>query len=272
MFQVEKEMVEKGLAEEVAKRVGEYVQHKGTVQEMLEHLEANSTLTANENVKAGLEDIRLLASYLEPLGIKADRISFDLTLARGLDYYTGLIYEVIHQSPSKPSDKKKSSHDTAVGSIAAGGRYDNLVGMYSKKGASFPCVGVSFGVERIFTLLKAKNEKNQRAGQTDVFVMAFGGQEFDGLLSERLAITSQLWDAGISADFAPKVKPKLPAQFKAATDVPLAVILGQDELAAGQVRVKLLGLPDGHPNKEGVLVPKTDVVAEVQKRLQELAL
>jgi len=65
-----------------------------------------------------------------------------------------------------------------------------------------------------------------------------------------------------------KVKPKLPQQFKAAVDVPLAVILGQDELAAGKVRVKVLGLSDGHPEKEGVLVETEELVTEVQKRLQ----
>lgn len=266
---VKKEMVqEKGLPEDVADRVGGYVKHNGTMREMLELLNADATLTANENVKAGLDDITLLVSYLEALGV-ANKVSFDLSLARGLDYYTGLIYEVICTSTTASSDKKvkKGDESSQVGSIAAGGRYDNLVGMYSK--GTIPCVGISFGVERIFTILKARNsEESQRTRELDVYVMAFGGKEFDGLLLERLAITSQLWDAGIRTEFAAKVKPKLPQQFKAATDVPLAIILGQDELAAGQVRLKLLGLPEGHPDKEGVLVSKVDIVAEVRKLLK----
>jgi histidyl-tRNA synthetase len=259
-------MVEKGLSDEVAHRVGEYVQHSGTIHSMLQMLGSNSAIIANENVKAGLDDITLLASYLEPLGIKDDKVLLDFRLARGLDYYTGLIFEVVCRSGAPVSDRRRtpSSDSSPIGSIAAGGRYDNLVGMYSRRAAPFPCVGVSFGVERIFTILKARDEGSRRTGHVDVYVMAFG----DGLLLERLAITSQLWDAGIKAEFTAKVKPKLSQQFRNAEGVPLAVILGQDELA---VRLKILGLSDNHPEKEGVLVAKADIVAEVQKRLQELS-
>src|SRR5262249_30899754 len=132
---------------------------------------------------------------------------------------------------------------------------------------TIPCVGVSFGVDRIFTILKARYEKQEalRAKKIDVYIMAFG----DGLLLERMSIASQLWDAGIATEFMAKVKPKLPQQFRATTDVPLAIILGQDELTAGKVRVKVLGL-ENHPEKEGVLVEKADLVAEVQKRLSTL--
>lgn len=268
---VKKEMVEeKGLPEAVADRIGEYVKHKGTIRDVLELLKADTELTANEKLKAGLDDISLLVSYLEALGV-ADKVSFDLSLARGLDYYTGLIYEVICTSSTENPDKQRRANgddpSSQVGSIAAGGRYDNLVGMYGKQ--AIPCVGISFGVERIYTILKARSDETKRPHQIDVYVMAFGGKEFDGLLLERLAIASQLWDAGIRTEFAPKVKPKLPQQFKAAADIPLAIILGQDELAAGQVRLKLLGLPEGHPEKDGVLVAKSDIVAEVRKQLEK---
>ena len=106
----------------------------------------------------------LLASYVEAFGI-ADKISFDLSLARGLDYYTGLIYEVINLPPKaeegQASGKKSKKDDPAsqVGSIAAGGRYDNLVGMYGKP--TVPCVGISFGVDRIFTILEARRRKDE---------------------------------------------------------------------------------------------------------------
>ncbi|MCJ1308719.1 Cytoplasmic and mitochondrial histidine tRNA synthetase [Agyrium rufum] len=269
---VKKEMVEeKGLPEDVADRIGNYVKHSGSIEDMLKLLNEDTTFTANEKVKGGLNDIALLSSYLDALGV-SKKVSFDLSLARGLDYYTGLIYEVICTTPASDSDKKKRrpngpDQSTEVGSVAAGGRYDNLVGMYCKD--TIPCVGISFGVERIFTILKARSQDAQKTREMDVYVMAFGGKGFDGLLPERLAITSQLWDAGIKAEFTAKVKPKLPQQFKAAAEVPIAIILGQDELAAGQVKIKLLGLSEGHPEKEGVLIAKTDVVAEVQKRLQQ---
>jgi histidyl-tRNA synthetase len=172
--------------------------------------------------------------------------------------YTGLIYEIIYQ----PSDAEARS--IQVGSIGAGGRYDNLVGMYGKR--SVPCTGISFGVDRILSILKTRGKKDSQlqTEPVDVYVMAFG----DGLLRDRMAVAALLWDSGIRAEFMAKAKPKLSQQFKAAVDVPLAVILGQDELAMGKVRLKVLGLPDGHPEKEGVLVEKEALVSEVQKRLQ----
>ncbi|KAF1813479.1 histidyl-tRNA mitochondrial precursor [Eremomyces bilateralis CBS 781.70] len=280
--EVKKEMVEsKGIPDEVADRIGEYVQQSGPIADMLERLQADSKLTSNDDVKAGLSDLSLLVTYLQAMGV-ADKISFDLSLARGLDYYTGLIYECVvgptaatepnasaPKSKSKSKSKKSDDPSSLVGSIGAGGRYDNLVGVFGKR--TIPCVGISFGVDRIFTILKAKREREAgaapRTRETDVYVMAFGGKGFDGLLAERMSVISALWDAGIRAEFSPKVKPRLPQQFKAAADVPLAVILGQDELAAGKVKIKVLGLESDHPEKEGVMVDRADVAAEVRKRL-----
>jgi histidyl-tRNA synthetase len=179
------------------------------------------------------------------------------------NYLLGLIYEAVIELTAKDR-----SAETRVGSIAAGGRYDNLVGMYGRK--QIPCVGISFGVDRIFTILKARHEKEkQRVRGSDVFVMAFGGK--NGLLTERMGIARTLWDAGISAEFSPKAKPRLPQQFKAAETggVPLAVIIGEDELKAGKVKVKVMGLPDGHPDKEGKLIEKTDLAAECKRLLAE---
>ncbi|KHN99810.1 histidyl-tRNA synthetase [Metarhizium album ARSEF 1941] len=276
---VKKEMVEeKGLASEVADRIGEYVRHAGTISETLQLLNSREELVANEQVKRGLDDMALLSSYVEAFGI-ADKISFDLSLARGLDYYTGLIYEVINLPPKpeegQDSGKRSKKDDPAsqVGSIAAGGRYDNLVGMYGKR--QIPCVGISFGVDRIFTILEARRKKEgleQRRG-VDVYVMAFGDKTFNGLLPERMAVAQRLWSAGIRAEFSPKVKPKLPQQFKAAEGVPLGVILGQSELDAGQVRLKRLGQGenkgDDKPAEkdDGKLVPLDNLADEVKKLL-----
>ncbi|KAF4583191.1 histidyl-tRNA synthetase [Ophiocordyceps camponoti-floridani] len=271
--EVKKEMVEeKGLTEEVADRIGEYVRHSGTVAEVVELLRANERLCVNEDIKAGLDDMALLASYLKALDVM-HKITFDLSLARGLDYYTGLIYEVINQPPPKTDGEKKNKKDdaaTQVGSMAAGGRYDNLVGMYGKR--TIPCVGVSFGVDRIFTILKARREREKvsKSPSIDVYVMAFGGKDFDGLLPERMDVARRLWSAGIRADFSAKVKPKLPQQFKAAEDAPLGVILGQDELADGKVRLKVLGQvgDKGEAEKDrGDLVRLDDLVGEVKKLL-----
>jgi histidyl-tRNA synthetase len=171
------------------------------------------------------------------------QISFDLSLARGLDYYTGIIYEAIVEasappgfkaantfasSPTatttasapekKPPPKKTSTSATVneeeeidesqvgVGSIAAGGRYDGLVGMFSaaaaaegkKAPASVPCVGVSIGMDRIFALLWPKwVEKGMRSKATMAYVMAAG----NGLLQERVGLVRELREAGVKVCF-----------------------------------------------------------------------
>jgi histidyl-tRNA synthetase len=86
-----------------------------------------------------------------------------------------------------------------------------------------------------------------------------------------MQVARKLWDAGIKAEFSWKVKPKLPAQFKAAevNGVPFAVILGDEELAAGKCRIKELGLPEGHPEKDGVMVELENVDKEVKSRLNK---
>ncbi|TPX08938.1 uncharacterized protein E0L32_009642 [Thyridium curvatum] len=289
--EVRREMTEdKGLAEDIADRIGEWVVLKGK-RELLEKLQKDEKLSANESMKQGMADLELLFTYLEDLEALGP-VSFDLSLARGLDYYTGVIYEVVTEGSAppvasatdgeKPAKKKKSkaSEDddrsddptVGVGSVAAGGRYDNLVGMFSGKN-QVPCVGISFGVDRIFSITKARmaaQKAEVRNNETDVYVMAFGGKGFNGMLKERMSVCSTLWKEGIKAEFLYKNKPKLQNQFKAAetNNVPFAVILGEEELAQGKVKIKQMGLSDGHPEKDGVLVDLSNLAAEVKTRLE----
>ncbi|KAH6888681.1 hypothetical protein B0T10DRAFT_405303 [Thelonectria olida] len=290
---VRKEMTEeKGLDGEVADRIGEWVILKGK-HDLLEKLRGDEKLASNASMKQGMDDIALLFDYLEAFGA-LDRVSFDLSLARGLDYYTGLIYEVVTEGsapkvtpgkegeaapkPAKKKGKKGAEDDdrsddptVGVGSVAAGGRYDNLVGMFSGKN-QIPCVGISFGVDRIFSITKArlaadKSAATVRNNEVDVYVMAFGKS---GFLKERMSVCAKLWEAGIKAEFLYKVKPKVPQQFKAAeaNGVPFAIFLGDDEVAAGKVKIKEMGLQEGHPEKEGILVDLKDMAKEVKVRLQ----
>jgi histidyl-tRNA synthetase len=287
---VRKEMVdEKGLAPEVADKIGKYVVLKGQ-RDLIEKLKQDEELAANPSMQEGFSDMDLLFTYLEAFNA-AHSVSFDLSLARGLDYYTGVIYEVVTEGSApaapasgdakdKPSKKKsgkpgdpdedRSDDPTlGIGSIAAGGRYDNLVGMFSGK-TQVPCVGISFGIDRIFSITQASQKKKERRNEVDVFVMAFGGgKDFSGLLKERSQICARLWDAGIKAEFLYKVKPKLQNQFKAAEagGVPFALILGEDELAQGKAKLKEMGLPEDHPLKEGELISLDNLIEEVQARL-----
>ncbi|KAH8151116.1 uncharacterized protein LAJ45_04818 [Morchella importuna] len=285
--EVRKEMVdEKGLDPAVADKIGEYVLKKGG-RNLLVELLKDETLTSNESFAAGLKDMGLLFDYLEIFNVMP-KLSFDLSLARGLDYYTGIIYEVVTEASAPPAkghkskkpvkavdpndpDADRSNDDSiGVGSIAAGGRYDELVGMFanSAKGR-VPCVGISFGVDRIFSITKAKMLAEVRANEVDVFVMAFGGKGFTGLVKERMEVCRMLWDAGVKAEFSYKVKPKLPQQFAAAdkNGVPFAIVLGEDEMKEGKVKIKEMGLPEGHPDKNGVDVELVNLVHEIKKRI-----
>ena len=173
-------------------------------------------------------------------------------------------------------DDRSNDPSVGVGSVAAGGRYDELVGMFSGR-QQIPCVGISFGVDRIFSIVKSRmaaasaQSSAMRPTETDVYVMALGGgKDFTGLVHERMSVCRELWEAGIKAEFSWKVKAKLQNQFKAAEQggTPFAVIMGEDELKEGKVKIKELGLEEGNPEKDGVLVEKAQLVAEVKRRLE----
>lgn len=297
--EVKMEMVEKkGLEEAVADKIKTYVTRKGG-KDLLEELQKDEALLSNEKAKRGIDEMALLFDYISTGGA-LDKISFDLSLARGLDYYTGIIYEVVTegsapatadgtgvaQEAQKRGKKEKKTLDededrsddpsVGIGSVAAGGRYDNLVGRF-RPNAQLPCVGISFGIDRIFSITKARIAKGETFSyvskdRIDVYVMAFGGGGFDGMMRQRMEINEILEAAGLKSDYTPKRKPKPQIQFKLAerADAPVAVILGEDEQARGEVRVKRMGLPNGHPEKEGVLVKIDDMVREVREQLEKI--
>ncbi|KAL7419584.1 Cytoplasmic and mitochondrial histidine tRNA synthetase [Cryptotrichosporon argae] len=314
---VKKEMVvDKGLDEAVADRIGQYVGLKGPGREVLDKLQADEALTAVPSAKAGLDDMALLFDYLENAFGVLHKMSFDMSLARGLDYYTGIIYEAIVEGsappavapvpsvpaaetatavsadasssssssskPAKKGKKDKASGSTVnedgideaavgVGSIAAGGRYDNLVGMFTEaaggRRVSVPCVGVSIGVERVYSILESrrKADEKRREKETDVYVMALGG----GLLVERMQVAKKLWDAGIKAEYMYKAKPKADRQWATAADdqVRFVAILAPAEVAAGTVRIKEQGVERAAGQDNGDEVKMDDLVAYLKARL-----
>ncbi|KAI0320041.1 histidyl-tRNA synthetase [Amylostereum chailletii] len=267
---------EKGLDPVCADKIGEYVKLKGK-RDLLDTLLADKALTENKRAKEGLDEMSLLFTYLEQWDV-LDKISFDMSLARGLDYYTGIIYEAITEASAPPgfnsantnapapvpapvpAPKKKGKKPPAdaeeeeevdesqvgVGSIAAGGRYDGLVGSFAaaasgdakKKSQGTPCVGVSIGLDRVFALVWPQwVEKGMRSRDVMAYVMSAG----DGLLGERIKLVQELRKEKIRVDYLAKKKPKgMSAQFAAGeqSEVPFAIIVGVDELKAGLVTVK----------------------------------
>jgi len=200
------------------------VELKGEANELWNKLTKDQLCDSNPSAKQALEELKLLFEYLECYGM-LDKIEFDLSLARGLDYYTGVIYEAVL------TDKK-----IGVGSIAAGGRYDGLVGIF---GGSVPAVGFSVGVERIFSLIEnkiAKSKEAVRITETEVFVASFDKE----MIKERMKICKELWNAGIKAELLPRASPKIQAQLKYAGDnnIPFAVVFGDKELQSNTLLLK----------------------------------
>lgn len=286
---VKKEMVEeKGQPEDVADRIGEYVKLNGSIDDILEKLNQSELLSNNETTITGIKEMSVLSDYVNAFDI-GKFVSFDLSLARGLDYYTGLIYEAVTSASAPPEgaaemkakaakgDGKKGDEDASeyvgVGSIAGGGRYDNLVGMFSN-GKSIPCVGISFGIERLFSIIKARVMKqldNISASQTQAYVMAFGGGEnWDGFLKERMCVSKKLWDAGINTEYLYKTKANIRKQFDSAekSGAAIAVILGKEEYPQGKVKIKVLG--QGEDSDQGEVVEVDKLVDTVNDKLASL--
>ncbi|XP_055411495.1 histidine--tRNA ligase, cytoplasmic isoform X3 [Bubalus kerabau] len=260
--EVKNEMVgEKGLAPEVADRIGDYVQQHGGVS-LVEQLLQDPKLSQNKQALEGLGDLKLLFEYLTLFGI-ADKISFDLSLARGLDYYTGVIYEaVLLQPPARAGEEP-----LGVGSVAAGGRYDGLVGMFDPKGRKVPCVGLSIGVERIFSIVEQRLEAlEEKVRTTETQVLVASAQK--KLLEERLKLVSELWDAGIKVEEAEllyKKNPKLlnQLQYCEETGIPLVAIIGEQELKDGVIKLRSVA------SREEVDVRREDLVEEIKRRTSQ---
>merc|ERR1719428_329056 len=152
---------------------------------MIEKLKADAKLSKNKDAREAIEEMSVLLEYCELYGL-TERVSFDLSLARGLDYYTGVIYEAI----------LGGDEEVLVGSVAGGGRYDGLVGMFDPKGRSVPCVGVSIGIERLFSIMEANMaKKKEQINTVDTQVYVISAQK--NMTEERMKVVTELWNGDI---------------------------------------------------------------------------
>ncbi|XP_029816130.1 histidine--tRNA ligase, cytoplasmic [Manacus vitellinus] len=257
--EVRSEMVgEKGLSPEAADRIGEYVQLHGGL-DLIERLLQDPKLSQNKLAKEGLGDMKLLFEYLTLFGITG-KISFDLSLARGLDYYTGVIFEAVLLQ----QENEHVEELVGVGSVAGGGRYDGLVGMFDPKGRKVPCVGVSIGIERIFSILEQRLEASEeKIRTTETQVLVASAQK--KLLEERLKLISELWDAGIKAEMLYKKNPKLLNQLQYCEDtgIPLVAIVGEQELKDGVIKLRIVA------TREEVNIRRESLVEEIRRRTSQ---
>lgn len=197
-----------------------------------------------QGIPVGEEGIRELVMIQETLAaheVPESCYRFDVTLARGLDYYTGPIFETIVTEPK-------------IGSITGGGRYDNLIGLFTKQ--PVPATGTSFGLERIITVMEELGGGGTKAATTQVLVTFFD----QTLLHKNMKIAKTLRDAGISTELyftADKLKKQL--AYAANRAIPRVVILGSDEDRDG--RITLRNMQDGSQE----IIPQSGLVAAVKK-------
>ena len=215
---VNKELIENGIPADAVEKLQPIINLSGTNKEKLATM--REVLKDSEIGLKGVEESEFILGKLEALGLK-NEIELDLTLARGLNYYTGAIFEV-------------KALDVQIGSITGGGRYDNLTGIFGMPGLSG--VGISFGADRIFDVLNQLDLYPKEAvNATQLLFVNFGQAEADFCLP----ILAKVRAAGISAEIYPdSAKMKKQMSYANAKQIPFVAIVGESEMAEGKVNLK----------------------------------
>lgn len=222
---VKQELIdEKGIDPAAVEKIGVFVLKRGKIDDMVADFEKTELFKGHDGSLKAIEELKILSQYVKLMG-SYDSITLDLSLARGLDYYTGVIYEVV-------------IHGAKVGSVGAGGRYDNLVGMFGQN--EIPCIGLSIGLERIFVLLKEKlsgQSKDIRESETEFLIATIG----KGLTEAKIQLVGELWNAGLKAEILYENNPKIQKHNDFATNakIPFVIWIGESEVNAGIVKVKV---------------------------------
>ena len=215
---VRDELAKDGLSEEQIKQLEPIITLDGTNYQRLQKLK--KILKGSTVGLKGIEETEFILNMLKKCPMK-NKMELDLTLARGLSYYTGAIFEV-------------KALDTQIGSISGGGRYDNLTGIFGMPGLSG--VGISFGVDRIYDVLNALNLYPKNSLQTSqVLFVNFGKDE----TAYCMPILSQLRKKGISAELFPDdAKMKKQMNYANEKGIPYVVMAGSGEIQKGKIKLK----------------------------------
>lgn len=215
---VNEELLEKGISQSAVDKLQPILHLSGSVSEKLTQLE--KVIGHSEIGKNGIEEVRTLFAYLAALELTIE-VELDLTLARGLNYYTGAIFEV-------------KAKDVAMGSICGGGRYDDLTGIFGMPNVSG--VGISFGADRIYDVLtQLQLFPSETVDSTKLMFVNFGPAEEAFCLPVLAAVRK----AGINAEIFPD-KSKMGKQMTWANNkkIPFVAIVGENEMAEGKINLK----------------------------------
>lgn len=217
---VKKEMLEKGISEAAIEKVQPLFGFSGTIDEKLEKLSA--LLSSSEEGMKGVEELRFICDNVSKLGLGKSTLDLDVTLARGLNYYTGAILEVA------------APETVRMGSIGGGGRYDDLTGIFGLKDMSG--VGISFGLDRIYLVIEQLGLFPETVtAATKVLFLNYGNDE----AFYAMQAIGKLRASNIKAELYPD-SAKIDKQFKYAErrNIPFAVMAGSDEMSAGKYKLK----------------------------------
>ena len=228
---------------DLAKRIIEIAQiTTDTNAEMIDRLEVS--FKGNDLVTGGIANLRQLVDAFEGAGFPEDRLVLDLSIARGLDYYTGTVYETLLGDLPE------------IGSVCSGGRYDDLAGLYTKQ--HLPGVGASLGLDRLMAAMEALGLLQDAATSADVFIVQFSADA----LPSYIALARRLRQAGLRTELYPEAK-GMGRQLKYADrkGFPIALIGGPDELEKGVWQVK--DMRDG----SSADVADDDLVPHLQAKL-----
>lgn len=219
--QVLKELEQNGLSNEQANGVLGLASISGSYEQVLRQLDP--LLVGDELGQNGIGRLNDIAGAMIAAGVPAERFRIDVSIARGLDYYTGVIFEtILNDLPN-------------IGSICSGGRYDNLAGLYTKQ--QLPGIGASLGLDRLLAALEQLGALPTKYAAADVFIALFDPTR----LNDYFQLAKIVRAAGFSAEVYPEEK-KLAQQLKYADQrgFPLALIAGSRELDEGKVQIKNL--------------------------------
>ncbi len=215
---VNEELREKGLSEDAINKLQPVIMLSGTSREKIASLK--NVLAASETGLKGIAEMEFILDRIEKLALRAE-LELDLTLARGLNYYTGAIFEV-------------KALDVQIGSITGGGRYDNLTGVFGMEGVSG--VGISFGADRIFDVLNQLDLYPKDALQTTQLLFVNFGEKEEAYL---LPLVAQVRAAGIRTELYPEsAKMKKQMGYADTKKIPYVAIVGETEMAEGKINVK----------------------------------
>ena len=211
-----------GLADESADEILRFIAIRGTNAEVLTALEGYRS--RNEVFDLGLDELTAVVKYFGAFGVPEENFAVDLTIARGLDYYTGTVYETTLLDHPE------------IGSVCSGGRYDNLAEYYTDR--ALPGVGISIGLTRLFYVLGEQGMLNpaRNTAPADVLVLPMTDD-----LTQAVRTATLLRDAGIRTQlYCEQKKFKAKIQYADKLSIPYVLFLGEDEIASGTASVKCL--------------------------------